>query len=87
MNKQLKERLLWLAFAVLFLIVSSVSGYVITGLEQAKHSVHRLESENETNKVQWRKISQQNEKHWTDKDRQSYINGNVEGRLKCLEKR
>ncbi|MBT6226843.1 MAG: hypothetical protein HOI47_09320 [Candidatus Scalindua sp.] len=85
MNEWIKEKAIWLAFAFLLFVVTSMSGYIITGLQAAKESVHKLENADKTNTIQWKKISSQQEHHWQDAVSQSYINGNIEGRLKCLE--
>ncbi len=85
-SDKFKERAIWLAFAVLFFIVTSISGYVITGLETAKDSVHRLEDQNETNKVQWQKISLMREDYWKAQVKQAYRNGCMETAIKYLNK-
>ena len=86
-NKVIRERSLWLAFAVLFLIVSSGGGYMVSALADAKRSVYQLESQNETNKIQWAKIGMMREDYWKSQVSQAYKNGCMETAIKNLERR
>jgi len=75
MNKFVRERVLWLVSAFAFLILSSVLGYVVSSLEAAKLSLHELKSNQEADKIQWRKISSLRDDLTEHKIKQAEING------------
>jgi len=94
----IKEKAIWLAFAILSAIIIAVSslvwGYVTHRLKVAENTVHDLKAvvkeqaqQNEKDKVQWRKISENTKRQNDSFVKQAYINGNIEGRLQWLEKR
>jgi hypothetical protein len=85
-NKLLKERALWVGSAFVFLILSSVLGYVVSGLETAKMNLHELKGNQEADKVQWAKISLMREDYWKSQVAQAYKNGCMETAIKFLEK-
>jgi hypothetical protein len=86
MDKFIKDRLLWLAFAVAFLAISSVLGYMFQRLTTVSQNQGRIIStqENqakidESNKRQWQKIST------TEKDL-AEINAKLEYMYKDVER-
>ncbi len=81
------ERTLWLAFATLFLIVSTALAYIWNGLQIANESVHKLEDENKTNQIQWLKISMNTNNHWKSEVAQAYKNGCTDTAIKFLTMR
>lgn len=90
MNKLVKDRLLWLAFAVAFLAISSVLGYLFQKLTTVSQNQGRIIStqENqakmdESNRRQWQKISITEKKLAEIEARQGYIYKDVE-RLKGI---
>lgn len=85
-NKMITERLLWFAFALLFFLVTTGGGYLVTALGHAQRSVYQLESQNETNKVQWSKISMMREDYWKSQVSQAYRNGCMETSIEFIQR-